>query len=198
MVSACVGRLVLGLVLTTTLELFSSCAASSSYRSTSSDSRGVPTSLELLAGRYDLKGGETRPTVGFQGRGLFPGYPFGVEGGVFFDTGAGGDEEPVKEREVFLGLWMPIDTGTPIHVYIGAGGTGLHGSFPQPVGGDETGNGYAAYVHTGAFVNVWRNVQVGLDVRGVFASSVQVLSGTQSMDYVQVALSLGIGIGGKR
>jgi hypothetical protein len=137
---------------------------------------------------------EDQVALGFEVTSERPGKFFGGELGMNLGFGTGKVNGFVAESSViefYAGLrktWGDLDKRW--HPYVGFGASALRASF-RLADFDLGDWGIAPYAHAGIHYDVSDRMSVGVDVRSLFASSVNIGGISGDVDYTQVALALG-------
>jgi hypothetical protein len=113
--------------------------------------------------------------------------PAEFEANVFRSKDESGDVEGIT-REISAGLrkTFPIDGQPKLHPYVGGGLSLIRGEVETP-GPDDHDTSLALYAHGGAGWDLSPEWQVGLDLRFLFASSIELNGHHGDADYSQLA-----------
>ena len=137
---------------------------------------------------------EDQVSIGFEGVRERPGRSFGGEAGMNIGIGTGsldGLDARGSVIEFYAGLrktWGDLDKRW--HPYVGFGASILRAEFR--LSDFSLGDwGIAPYAHAGIHYDVTDRLSIGVDVRSLFASSVNIGGISGDVDYTQVALALG-------
>jgi hypothetical protein len=182
------------------LPLASGCASLRSEPAAASSSESnVQGTVSFLYGAQSFHGGSvfgsgSQPVLGFSAAAESPGAPIGFEAGGFWELesadSANGLSE-IKMREVFIGIWKPMETGSSLRPYVGGGAAGIHAELQGSLGKEDDAS-TGMYLHGGVLWELAPNVVVSLDLRTVLLTHLQFSGISGNGDYTQLALGLGV------
>lgn len=157
--------------------------------------------LQLLLGQRSLDEGDYEPVedqvaLGVEVSQEVPGSAFGWELGLIGSF----DEDPVsgigdvegRTAELYAGLRKTIaGTSSAVRPYLG-GGLSVIGSSFEAGGVDDEDASIAAYAHAGVELEISPTLAVGLDLRGLFGSDLELFGLDTDADYTQLAVFLAV------
>jgi len=118
--------------------------------------------------------------------------PAEFEANIFRSKDESGDVEGIT-REISAGLRKTFALSEPkIHPYVGAGLAMIRGEVDAP-GADDHDTSLALYLHGGAGYDISPEWQVGLDLRFLFASDIELNGHNGDADYTQLAFFVSYG-----
>jgi len=157
----------------------------------------------LVAGQRFLDKGDWKPvedqtSFALEFGGSRAGWPVGYEVGVSFseaDDRVQGIDVKGQVFEVYAGARREFDTGFPITPYLAGGVTLLNADAEVSAGGasasdDDTSPGF--YVHGGLLWEISTSFYVGLDIRAVLGTNLDIAGVDTDADYEQIAGVIGI------
>ena len=113
--------------------------------------------------------------------------PFEFEAAVARSKDESGSVEGIT-RELSAGIRKTFDVGdTKFHPYVG-GGLGLIRAEVETSGPDDDDTSLGLYLHGGIGYDLSENWQVGLDLRFLFGSDIDLLGNSMDADYTQFAV----------
>lgn len=118
------------------------------------------------------------------------GFEIGLQGGADEDQVLGTDIES-RTSELYLGLRKSIPTGSIVRPVFGAGLSLIAASVDVSGFGDDDDGSLAGYAHAGVDFDFTEHFFLGLDLRGLFGSDIELAGVEGDADYVQLALAIG-------
>jgi opacity protein-like surface antigen len=136
---------------------------------------------------------EEQPTAGIEYVRETAGMPVGLEVGLMGssdDDEIAGTDVTGSTVEFYAGIRKTFGYGL-VRPYLGIGLAHIDAKVDVDGVGDEDDSSFAGYAHGGIDFDVTQSFFVGLDVRALFFSAIEIGSENGDADYVQLALRLG-------
>ena len=175
-------------------------AREASYAYAPTFGSGAPR-LELSLGQRSLDTGDYEPVEDQVALGLglsqeVPGSAFGWElgfmGSYDDDPVSGIGEVEGRTAELYGGLRKTLSRrDSAVRPYLGGGLSLVAASF-EVAGIDDEDGSIAAYAHAGVEIEVSPSFAVGLDLRGLFGSDIELFGVETDADYTQLAVFLAL------
>ena len=119
------------------------------------------------------------------------GWEFGLLGSYDEDPAAGFDIKS-STLEVYGGVRSTLARDdSPVRPYIGAGGA-LITAYYEGLGTDDSDSSPAVYAHAGVEIEVSQVMAVGIDLRGLFGSDIELFGVNSDADYTQLTVFLSL------
>lgn len=118
------------------------------------------------------------------------GFELGLQGGREQDEVLGTDVESTTS-ELYLGLRKSVPTGSLVRPVFGAGLALVATSIDVAGFGDDEDASLAGYAHAGVLFDLTESFFLGLDLRGLFGSDIELAGLDGDADYAQLALAIG-------
>lgn len=156
--------------------------------------------LTLAIGQRSLDEGDYEPVedqialgvgVHQEPPGSLVGWELGFQGSYDEDDVAGFGDIESSTWELYGGLRKTLVDGEEVRPYLGAG-LSLVGVRFEALGIDDDDSSLAAYAHGGVEIEVSPGFALGLDLRGLFGSEIDLFGVDTDADYGQLALFLAV------
>lgn len=190
------------------LALLASCAATTYRQAEPSEAERV-TNIGVMVGLRQLDEDDWDPVdeqvaFGLEIDTYVPGAPIGFElGGSYskdddsaFDPLVGNFDAEAKFWEIYGGVrktWAVADGR--LHPYVGGGLSFINADAKVSVSGfgsaSDDDSSVGGYVHGGATYDVTDSIYLGVDLRGLLGTDLEIAGASGDADYLQVALVLG-------
>ncbi len=197
----------------TVLLLATACSSVPSRSAPASPQESADTgvsSLNLLVGKRQLDEDEWEPVdepgvIGLEYANEHANAALGFEVGVSiaaaeedeFVTGLGDVEFTNRALEIYGGLRKTFFADAAVRPYLGAGVTAIGVEAEGEAGGvsvDDDDTTFGGYAHGGLEFRITDSFRLGVDVRAVFGTDVDLFDASGDTDYEQLALVAGFSI----
>ncbi len=170
----------------------SGCAATAFQQPPPPSSSGPTSHVSLFLGNRSMHDDDWDPVddqtvfgIGYDTK--LSSIPFEFEATVARSKDESGSVEGIT-RELSAGLRKTFDVGEPrFHPYVGAG-LGLIRAEVEAPGPDDDDTSLGVYLHGGVGYDLSDNWQVGIDLRFLFGSDINLLGNNMDADYTQFAV----------
>jgi opacity protein-like surface antigen len=173
----------------------SACAATAAQQAAAAPSSGHANQISVFVGNRSMHDDDWDPVddqtvlgIGYDTK--LSSLPFEFEAAVARSKDESGSVEGIT-RELSAGLRKTFDVGDArFHPYVGAG-IGLIRAEVEAPGPDDDDTSIGVYLHGGLGYDLSENWQVGLDLRFLVGSDIDLNGNSMDADYTQFAVYVG-------